>query len=84
MNICGRLKAQNSVVLNVAFKCGTKLKCNLIKSDFFTCQTQKGFFLFLFIFGEAMLLCCVKKAKERSLNLSIFEDKFLLGIGRAM
>jgi len=31
---------------------GTKLKCNLIKSDF---QRVRGFFLFLSIFGEVVL-----------------------------
>ena len=55
MNICARLKAQNGLVLNEALISlrGTKLKCNL------TCHSQTGFFLFLFIFGEVMLLCSV-------------------------
>jgi len=71
---------------------GTKLKCNLIKSDF-QCVREVSF-LFLSIFGEVVLLCCVvlcKKGKlttrikcEKVSNLSIFEQKFLLGVGRAM
>ena len=55
---------------------------------------SERFFLFLSIFGE-VVLCCVVLCKKGKLtihkmrkcllfNLSVFEQKFLLGFGRAM
>ena len=50
---------------------------------------SEGFFLFLSTFGEVVLLC--KKGKlttrikcEKVSQLEYFEQKFLLGVGRAM